>query len=737
LCGTVMPADWEATPRRSEIEAGRDLPSAWDWRDHNGCTPIRNQGGCGSCWAFSAVGAVECSILINEGWNLNLSEQWLVSCTEAGDCGGGWHNGALAYLTCRPNAYDSCGDCGPVPENEFPYVGWNAPCYCPYSHPYQVDSFGFAGNKEDIAQIKEAIHFYGPVSVTVRADGAFQGYDGGIFNACSSGSINHAVVLVGWDDSLGSEGCWILRNSWGSWWGDGGYMYIEYGCSSVGNSAYFIKYRYDCNHNQIPDADEIAQGLVEDCNGNGVPDECDITSGRSPDCNGNEIPDECESGRSTRLYVDQSANGDNTGVDWANALLSPEAAYCYAETDAGINEVWVARGTYTPCDDGNIQRSRTIRLINGVSYHGGFAGYETALEQRDLSNPDNRTILSGDLLGNDLPGFVNNEDNSYHVLLAEEVDETAVLDSFTIIGGNADGDDNDSLGGGLYNHMGAPTIMNCVFIGNYASNYGGAMCNHWQHYGVGESHPTLINCVFMGNSSWHFGGAVANNGSYLGSVTPTFVNCTIVGNVSSGISGGGIGSSNSGTPVLHNCVVWGNSVMPESLFLGQIYGPASIDYSCVEGWEPGLGGEANMAANPNMIDPDGVDDALGTPDDDPRLNFGSPCIDAGDNAAFPDGIWFDAVGAPRFHDDPGTEDTGNLNGGGGVIDMGACEFQGITCFADITGDGQINLADLGQLLSNYGMTSGASYSNGDLNGDGAVELSDLGELLARYGDSCP
>ena len=93
--------------------------------------------------------------------------------------------------------------------------------------------------------IKQAIYTYGPISVAVCAGSHFQAYSGGIFNtseSCGSDVINHAVVLVGWNDNNGTDGYWILRNSWGTSWGMAGYMYIGYGVSQVGYGANFIEY---------------------------------------------------------------------------------------------------------------------------------------------------------------------------------------------------------------------------------------------------------------------------------------------------------------------------------------------------------------------------------------------------------------------------------------------------------------------------------------------------------------
>ncbi|MBD3237128.1 MAG: DUF333 domain-containing protein, partial [Candidatus Eisenbacteria bacterium] len=107
----------------------RDLSEAFDWREHDGCTPIKNQGSCGSCWAFSTVAPLECGILIQDGIEEDLSEQYLVSCNSDGwSCGGGWY--AHNYHMWKP---DPCGDVGPVLEADFPYMAQDLPCDCPYT----------------------------------------------------------------------------------------------------------------------------------------------------------------------------------------------------------------------------------------------------------------------------------------------------------------------------------------------------------------------------------------------------------------------------------------------------------------------------------------------------------------------------------------------------------------------------------------------------------------------------
>ncbi len=241
LCGLKEPENWQVTARFDPMTLKGDIPVAFDWRDEVDLPPVKNQGGCGSCWAFGTVGPLECNITILDGVTEDLSEQWLVSCNRSGwGCGGGWF--AHDYHQWRT---DPCGSTGAVLEADFPYVAWDAPCGCPYPHPYHIESWAFIGTGSSVpgaSLIKQAIMEYGPVSVAVYVNGAFHAYNGGIFNGCGEGTINHAVVLVGWDDNQGPSGVWIMRNSWGSGWGEGGYMRIPYGCSSIGYAACYVNY---------------------------------------------------------------------------------------------------------------------------------------------------------------------------------------------------------------------------------------------------------------------------------------------------------------------------------------------------------------------------------------------------------------------------------------------------------------------------------------------------------------
>ena len=158
---------------------------------------------------------------------------------------GEWPGDAANFLLCSGQYHDSCGGYGAVLEADFPYVAYDAACRCPYPHSYCLTNWAFIGPQWDVPtpeQLKQAILDHGPVTVCLNASAAFQAYGGGVFNACDNSTINHAVALVGWDDNQGPGGVWFLRNSWGPYWGESGYMRIAYGCCLIGYGALYVDY---------------------------------------------------------------------------------------------------------------------------------------------------------------------------------------------------------------------------------------------------------------------------------------------------------------------------------------------------------------------------------------------------------------------------------------------------------------------------------------------------------------
>lgn len=222
----------------------RGLPTSWDWRTQGIVPAVRDQGSCGSCWAFGTVAVMESAVMKAGAPSADLSEQFLLSCNKDGwSCNGG--------LTASKYHLDTLGksqtEIGAVLESVKPYTATNGSCSIALPHAYKADSWQFIVANEftmpTVDQIKNAIYTYGPVTAGVCAGSGWNSYSGGTFAIDESsqcgGSTNHQIVLVGWDDATGT---WILRNSWGSAWGNAGYMNIKWGISKVGEGTSWIKY---------------------------------------------------------------------------------------------------------------------------------------------------------------------------------------------------------------------------------------------------------------------------------------------------------------------------------------------------------------------------------------------------------------------------------------------------------------------------------------------------------------
>ena len=237
---------FSSTPEEASTSGSLPLAASFDWRNLNGqnfVSPVKNQGSCGSCWAFGTVGPMEAQLLIRGEGLADLSEQYLVSCNNSGwSCGGGWW--AHDYHINRKIP----AEIGPgsVLESVFPYTGSNSLCNAPHSHYQKLvrwNYVGSSGSVPSVEAIKNAIATNGPVAAAVCVGSAFQGYRTGVFetdekSACNGG-VNHAVVLVGWDDT---NDTWILKNSWGTGWGESGYMRIKRSTSNIGSGANYVIY---------------------------------------------------------------------------------------------------------------------------------------------------------------------------------------------------------------------------------------------------------------------------------------------------------------------------------------------------------------------------------------------------------------------------------------------------------------------------------------------------------------
>jgi C1A family cysteine protease len=203
------------------------LPAAFSRLANQQMTPCKNQGSCGSCWAFASCGVFESMIKAHDNVTRDLSEQWLINCTSGSNCTGGWFPEGMFEK-------------GAVYETDVPYKGKDGTCASTYTrHEKSISSKEIAENPT-IEQIKTAIYTYGPVWVGVNAGSNFSAYKSGVFTKTDAGECNHAVVLCGWDDATSS---WVLRNSWGTSWGENqGYMRIKYGTSLIGTKATYMVY---------------------------------------------------------------------------------------------------------------------------------------------------------------------------------------------------------------------------------------------------------------------------------------------------------------------------------------------------------------------------------------------------------------------------------------------------------------------------------------------------------------
>jgi len=221
--------------------AAAELPATFDWRDVDGVnyvTPVKDQGSCGCCWAFSTLGVVESRIMIDHGVEADLSEQYFVSdCWAGGSCTHGWED-------VHTRMFKTVRDDGAMSESCVPYLEANSACYkCDgwmddlwYIEDYSIISYAESS-------IKTSIYNNGPVFAIMWGD---EFYSPGTSHMAHE---KHGVCIVGWNDSVG-DGCWIVKNSWNTNWGFDGYGYVLYDSQSSPLSVWNIIEVY--NSYQIP-----------------------------------------------------------------------------------------------------------------------------------------------------------------------------------------------------------------------------------------------------------------------------------------------------------------------------------------------------------------------------------------------------------------------------------------------------------------------------------------------------
>lgn len=212
-------------------------PRQFDWRNYKGgnyVTPVKAQKGCGGCWAFATAAAAESYRLIHENrpwnlWNIDLSEQSLISCSSAGNCEGGYMDSASDHIQYH----------GLLDEQCLSYSESNGSCFANACSDYRINTNRIGGwfyVDSDVNAVKSSLRQYGPLvsSMTIYED-FYKYYRSGVYEYALGASLgSHAILIVGYDDR---NQCFISKNSWGADWGEDGYFEIAY--SQMNNQVRF------------------------------------------------------------------------------------------------------------------------------------------------------------------------------------------------------------------------------------------------------------------------------------------------------------------------------------------------------------------------------------------------------------------------------------------------------------------------------------------------------------------
>ncbi len=231
--GYIPPPSELITKISIPIESAGELASNYDLRDEGYLTSVKDQGNCGSCWAFATMGSVESRWKILGLGNNDLSENNLIYGHGfiPGACDGGNGYMSTAYLS----RYD-----GPVSESDDPYEassGDNGTHHPGLPKQGYIPQAKFLPNDANV--IKQFINDYGALHTNMCWDDASYNSSDYTYYYSGSASTNHAVLLVGWDDNkvtAGGTGAWIIRNSWGTAWGEDGFFYISYNDTKVNST---------------------------------------------------------------------------------------------------------------------------------------------------------------------------------------------------------------------------------------------------------------------------------------------------------------------------------------------------------------------------------------------------------------------------------------------------------------------------------------------------------------------
>lgn len=245
--GQIRPRSLEENPAQKDAEGtkspddevqSRSVSSDCASRSRNiwsstYLAPMRNQGACGSCYAFAAGGVVDSSYRIRYGRSANIAEQELIDC--AGGIAHPMIDGCKGFFV-EPTMLHAMS--GVAWEGRYSYVAKDRGVCGNPPYSYKILTWGWAGiGYSSVSQIKNALCRFGPVATTIEATKLFKNYTGGVFQEKPRSrygtipTINHAIMIVGWDDS---KGAWRIKNSWGTGWGENGYAWVKYNHNAIG-----------------------------------------------------------------------------------------------------------------------------------------------------------------------------------------------------------------------------------------------------------------------------------------------------------------------------------------------------------------------------------------------------------------------------------------------------------------------------------------------------------------------
>lgn len=229
LRAAARPRSLRATPQAPG--APDPAAPAFDYRSRGVVSVPGDQQDCGCCWAYGTGGAFDAAYAIRNRYRLTISRQDILDHSGAGSCSGGWW--AFDYLV-GAGAPKAAAD---------PYLGREGGPALPAPRLKALD-WGYVaadGGLPTVPELKAGLCRYGPLAVAVNATPAFLQYKSGVFDepgAAAGGTVNHAVLLVGWDDA---RGCWAIKNSWNEGWGEDGFIRIRYGSNAIGFGAAWVE----------------------------------------------------------------------------------------------------------------------------------------------------------------------------------------------------------------------------------------------------------------------------------------------------------------------------------------------------------------------------------------------------------------------------------------------------------------------------------------------------------------